>query len=95
MENSEHIVLSIEKEYDAWLECKEEDAWLDSDSELEEEEDTPRDIEMGIELNQETNLKVVKKNISILSSICLTNQINLVKRNINMLLCLIVMNNML
>lgn len=84
MEKSEHIILSMEKEYGAWL---------DSDSELEE--DTPRDIEMGIELNQETNLKVVKKNISILSSICLTNQINLVKTSINMLLCLIVMNNML
>ena len=86
MENSEHIILSIEKEYDAWL---------DSDSELEEEEDTPRDIEMGMELKQETNLKLVKKNISILSTMYLTNQINLVKTNINMLLCFIVMNNML
>jgi len=86
MENSEHIVLSIEKEYDAWL---------DSDSDSELEEDTPRDIEMGIELKQEANLQLVKKNISILSTIYLTNQINLVKTNINTLLCFIVMNNML
>ena len=89
MENSEHIILSIKEEYDNWLDLKEES--LD----WKEEEESPPDIEMDIEHQQIANLNLLKRNINMLTTIYLTEHIRLVKTNISMLLCIMMMNNML
>ena len=87
MENSEHIILSIKEEYDNWLDLKEES--------LDWKEESPPDIEMDIEHQQIANLNLLKRNINMLTTIYLTEHIRLVKTNISMLLCIMMMNNML
>ena len=96
MENSEHIILSIKEEYDNWLDLKEESLdWKEDSLGWKEEEESPPDIEMDIEHQQIANLNLLKRNINMLTTIYLTEHIRLVKTNISMLLCIMMMNNML
>ena len=101
MENSEHIILSIKEEYDDWLEWKEDSLDLKEESldwkedSLDLKEESPPDIEMDIEHQQIANLNLLKRNINMLTTIYLTEHIRLVKTNISMLLCIMMMNNML
>jgi hypothetical protein len=101
MENSEHIILSIKEEYDDWLDLKEESLDWKEDSldwkedSLDLKEESPPDIEMGIEHQQIANLNLLKRNINMLTTIYLTEHIRLVRTNISMILCIMMMNNML
>lgn len=96
MENSEHIISSMEKEYGAWLDWD-----IESDVEYEdplgEEVETPQDIEMGVKMGDENpNYQPqIKMKTHILPFIYVSNQIYLIRTNIAMLLCFMLMNNML
>jgi len=95
MENSEHIILSMEKEYSAWLDWD-----LEYEDPLGEDVDTPHDIEMGAEIEAEHStyqpqISRANANTHILPFIYVSNQMYLIRTNIAMLLCFMLMNNML
>ena len=79
MENSEHIIKSIENDYESWLNYK--------------EENTPTVSRDSIPTLVD-NYKHLRQMTFIVSINTMIHQMNLIRVNINTLMCIMMMNNM-